>query len=405
MRFCDAFNIPLVTFVDVPGFLPGTDQEYGGIIQHGAKLLYAFAEATVPKITVITRKAYGGAYDVMASKHIRADVNLAWPTAEIAVMGAERRRQDDLPPRDRGGAGPRGARRAELVDEYTERFANPYIAAQRGYVDDVIEARRTRGVRRDARCDMLAEQARRTPQAQARQHPAMIGPVTIAQYGTPPAATPAPQIINVGSNQILLERPAGTAKGIVILIPGGTTNLFFSNNGYVADRDSFAVRSRHYFQSAGYATALITNTDIIGSAIAQSEAIPGPVFIVGTANAGGPMLNYVFNKKPDSRLTGLVFAPPVTQPGPAGNQQVTNYPINKLQLPVLIVQNRQDTCPTTLPNNAITLPSDFAHATMQWESSFQTAGPGCGGMSPHGFLGIERQTVRGITAWMASVTK
>jgi propionyl-CoA/long-chain acyl-CoA carboxylase carboxyl transferase subunit len=144
VRFCDAFNIPLVTFVDVPGFLPGTDQEYGGIILHGAKLLYAFAEATVPKITVITRKAYGGAYDVMASKHIRADVNLAWPTAEIAVMGAEgavktifRREIEAAPNKE--------AKMAELIADYEERFSHPYIAAGRGYVDDVIEARATRG--------------------------------------------------------------------------------------------------------------------------------------------------------------------------------------------------------------------------------------------------------------------
>jgi acetyl-CoA carboxylase carboxyltransferase component len=145
VRFCDAFNIPLLTFVDVPGFLPGTAQEYGGIIKHGAKLLYAFAEATVPKITVITRKAYGGAYDVMASKHIRADYNVAWPTAEIAVMGAAgavktifRREIADAPDP--------AAREAELVADYQARFANPYIAASRGYVDDVIEASRTRAV-------------------------------------------------------------------------------------------------------------------------------------------------------------------------------------------------------------------------------------------------------------------
>ncbi len=145
VRTCDAFNIPLVTFVDVPGFLPGTDQEWGGIIRHGAKLLYAYSEATVPKLTVITRKAYGGAYDVMSSKHIRADFNFAWPTAEIAVMGAEgavniifRKELDEA----EDGA----ARRAELIDEYTEQFANPYSAAERGYVDDVIEPRRTRPV-------------------------------------------------------------------------------------------------------------------------------------------------------------------------------------------------------------------------------------------------------------------
>ena len=144
VRFCDAFNIPLVTFVDVPGFLPGTDQEYGGIILHGPKLLYAFAEATVPKITIITRKAYGGAYDVMASKHIRADVNLAWPTAEIAVMGAEGAVKV-INRREIAAAADKESRTKELIDEYTDRFANPYIAAQRGYVDDVIEAHRTRG--------------------------------------------------------------------------------------------------------------------------------------------------------------------------------------------------------------------------------------------------------------------
>ena len=143
VRFCDAFNIPLVTFVDVPGFLPGIDQEHGGIIVHGAKLLYAFAEATVPKVTVITRKAYGGAYDVMASKHIRADVNLAWPTAEIAVMGAEGAVKTIFR-RELAAAADPAARMRELTDEYVERFANPYIAAERGYVDDVIEAGETR---------------------------------------------------------------------------------------------------------------------------------------------------------------------------------------------------------------------------------------------------------------------
>jgi len=149
VRFCDAFNIPLVTFVDVPGFLPGTDQEYGGIIVHGAKLLYAYAEATVPKITIITRKAYGGAYDVMASKHIRADINLAWPTAEIAVMGAEGAVKTIFR-REIAAAADKDAKMKELIDDYTERFANPYIAAQRGYVDDVIEAHRTRGAIADA---------------------------------------------------------------------------------------------------------------------------------------------------------------------------------------------------------------------------------------------------------------
>ncbi|MBI4260106.1 MAG: methylmalonyl-CoA carboxyltransferase, partial [Actinobacteria bacterium] len=143
IRFIDAFNIPIVSFVDVPGFLPGASQEYGGIIRHGAKLLYAFTEATVPKMTVITRKAYGGAYVVMNSKHIRADVSFAWPTAEIAVMGPEgavnivMRKEID-------SAEDREARRAELIADYERKFANPYIAAERGYVDDVIEPAETR---------------------------------------------------------------------------------------------------------------------------------------------------------------------------------------------------------------------------------------------------------------------
>jgi propionyl-CoA carboxylase beta subunit len=143
VRTCDAFNVPLVTFVDVPGFLPGTAQEWGGIIRHGAKLLYAFAEATVPKLTVITRKAYGGAYDVMSSKHIRADVNVAWPTAEVAVMGPEGAVNIVFRHELEGVEDP-AERRAELIADYMERFANPYSAAERGYVDDVIEPRRTR---------------------------------------------------------------------------------------------------------------------------------------------------------------------------------------------------------------------------------------------------------------------
>ena len=149
VRTCDAFNIPLVTFVDVPGFLPGTDQEWRGIIRHGAKLLYAYCEATVPKLTVITRKAYGGAYDVMSSKHIRADFNFAWPTAEVAVMGPEgavnivfRKELEESDDVDE--------RRRELIADYRDQFANPFVAAERGYVDDVIEPRRTRPVLIDA---------------------------------------------------------------------------------------------------------------------------------------------------------------------------------------------------------------------------------------------------------------
>jgi propionyl-CoA carboxylase beta chain len=143
VRFCDAFNIPLVTFEDVPGFLPGTVQEYGGIIKHGAKLLFAFAEATVPKITVITRKAYGGAYCVMSSKHIRTDFNYAWPTAELAVMGPEGA-VNILYKRELDTASDAVAARAEKVQEFREKFANPYIAAGRGFIDEVIRPRDTR---------------------------------------------------------------------------------------------------------------------------------------------------------------------------------------------------------------------------------------------------------------------
>jgi len=143
VRFCDAFNIPLLTFVDVPGFLPGKTQEHGGIIRHGAKLLYSFAEATVPRMTVITRKAYGGAYVVMNSKHLRADVSFAWPTAEIAVMGAEGavnivfRKEIDRAP-------DAAVKRGQLIDEYRSKFSTPYAAAERGFIDDVIEPAETR---------------------------------------------------------------------------------------------------------------------------------------------------------------------------------------------------------------------------------------------------------------------
>ena len=143
VRFCDSFNIPLVVLVDVPGFLPGVAQEHGGIIRHGAKLLYAFAEATVPKLTVITRKAYGGAYDVMNSKHIRGDINLAWPQAEIAVMGPEGA-VEILFRRELAAAEDPEAAKEARIEEYREKFAHPYIAAARGYIDDVIDPRETR---------------------------------------------------------------------------------------------------------------------------------------------------------------------------------------------------------------------------------------------------------------------
>jgi propionyl-CoA carboxylase beta chain len=143
VRFCDAFNIPILTFVDVPGFLPGATQEYNGIIRHGAKLLYAFAESTVPRMTVITRKAYGGAYLVMNSKHLRADVSFAWPTAEIAVMGAEGA-VNIVFKKEIEQADDPAARRGDLITEYREKFSTPYAAAERGFIDDVIEPGETR---------------------------------------------------------------------------------------------------------------------------------------------------------------------------------------------------------------------------------------------------------------------
>jgi acetyl-CoA carboxylase carboxyltransferase component len=143
VRFCDCFNIPVITFVDVPGFLPGIDQEHGGIIRHGSKLLYAYIEATVPKITLILRKAYGGAYDVMGSKHSGGDINYAWPTAEIAVMGPEGAINIIFRKELATAKNPK-QKRMELVSEYREKFANPYITAQKAYIDDVIEPVHTR---------------------------------------------------------------------------------------------------------------------------------------------------------------------------------------------------------------------------------------------------------------------
>ena len=185
VRFCDAFNIPLITFEDVPGFMPGIQQEHGGIIRHGAKLLYAFAEATVPKLTVITRKAYGGAYCVMSSKHLRTDLNLAWPTAEIAVMGPEGavnivyKRELEMTLRQAEAIMPQGVAlseeqkleilaeaRGEKVAEFRERFANPYVAAERGYIDAVVRPRETRR-RLNAALDMLATKREKNP---AKKH-------------------------------------------------------------------------------------------------------------------------------------------------------------------------------------------------------------------------------------------
>ena len=161
VRTSDAFNVPLITFVDVPGFLPGVGQEYGGIIRHGAKLLYAYCEATVPRIQVITRKAYGGAYVVMDSKSVGSDLSLAWPSAELAVMGPQGA-VEIVYRRELQDADDPATRRAELVDEYTERFANPYVAAERGYVDDVIDPADTRA-KLGAGLEMLVSKQDETP--------------------------------------------------------------------------------------------------------------------------------------------------------------------------------------------------------------------------------------------------
>ncbi len=183
VRFCDCFNIPIVTFVDVPGFLPGTAQEYGGLIKHGAKLLFAYAEATVPKITVITRKAYGGAYDVMASKHLRGDMNYAWPTAQIAVMGAkgavEIIYRKDIGDTDKIAA---------HTKAYEDRFLSPFVAAERGYVDEVIMPHSTR--RRVARAlRMLRNKDLAEPLEEARQHSLVSAVRYPAHCATKPAVS------------------------------------------------------------------------------------------------------------------------------------------------------------------------------------------------------------------------
>ena len=186
VRTCDAFNIPLLTFVDVPGFLPGTSQEWGGIIRHGAKLLYAFTEATVPKLTVITRKAYGGAYDVMASKHMLADFNFAWPTSEVAVMGPEGA-VNIIYRRDIAGSPTPEERRGKLMEDYKARFANPYTAAERGYIDDVIVPHETRPKLITA-LHTLQTKREAGAEAQAREHPALVAGARRAQP-PPPAGS------------------------------------------------------------------------------------------------------------------------------------------------------------------------------------------------------------------------
>ena len=208
VRTCDAFNIPLLTFVDVPGFMPGTDQEYGGIIRHGAKLLYAYCEATVPRIQIITRKAYGGAYVVMNSKSIGADLAFAWPSAELAVMGPNGA-VEIVYRRELAEAADPVRRRAELIDEYTERYANPYIAAERGYIDDVISPADTRAVICRS-LDILSLQARGAAEAQARQRAAVTLPVDPASLSLrePPPPDPAVLAAIVAAVQLAWPRPA-----------------------------------------------------------------------------------------------------------------------------------------------------------------------------------------------------
>ena len=185
VRTCDAFNIPLLTFVDVPGFLPGVDQEYGGIIRHGAKLLYAYCEATVPRIQIITRKAYGGAYVVMNSKSIGADLAYAWPTAELAVMGPQGA-VEIVYRRELQQAADPASRRAELVAEYTEKYANPYNAAERGYVDDVIDP--PRPARRSSPacecCAPNAKSSRAASTATCRSECARSPPLAFGRFGS-----------------------------------------------------------------------------------------------------------------------------------------------------------------------------------------------------------------------------
>ena len=230
MRFCDAFSIPIITFVDVPGFMPGTKQEYGGLIKHGAKLLFAYAEATVPKITLITRKAYGGAYDVMSSKHLRGDFNYAWPTAEIAVMGAKGAVEIIF--------------RAEAKDpealaareaEYKARFANPFVAASRGYIDDVIMPHGTR--RRLIRALKSPEgQAIAEPLEEARQHPIIAGCRNLGRCRASMQVIAAPM-------PVLGAYPMKTilAATAAILVLGAATTASATHKGVVAGAATGAV--------------------------------------------------------------------------------------------------------------------------------------------------------------------
>ncbi len=218
VRTCDAFNVPVLTFVDVPGFLPGTDQEWDGIIRRGAKLIYAYAEATVPLVTVITRKAYGGAYDVMGSKHLGADINLAWPTAQIAVMGAQGAvnilYRKELRQGRRGRRPVEAAARAELIKEYEDALANPYIAAERGYIDAVITPSNTRLQRRQGAAG-AAHQARHAAAQEARQHPAVMADDTTGPDADATAAAPPAAPVDRGARRRDARAAGGAGRGAV----------------------------------------------------------------------------------------------------------------------------------------------------------------------------------------------
>ncbi len=213
VRTCDAFNMPVLTFVDVPGFLPGTDQEWNGIIRRGAKLIYAYAEATVPMVTVITRKAYGGAYDVMGSKHLGADINLAWPTAQIAVMGAQGA-VNILYRRELAGAEDPESRRQQLITEYEDHLANPYIAAERGYIDAVDQARARPAPRSSAACGCSAPSARPCPRRSTATSPSSGAYVRRSEAYRP-------HFFGRNEKGVLDER-AGTAGGQGRSDTGGT---------------------------------------------------------------------------------------------------------------------------------------------------------------------------------------
>ena len=234
VRTCDAFNVPVLTFVDVPGFLPGTDQEWNGIIRRGAKLIYAYCEATVPLVTVITRKAYGGAYDVMGSKHLGGDLNLAWPTAEIAVMGAQGA-VNILHRKELATAEDPEAKRVELIDDYQRTLCNPYQAAERGYIDRVIFPHETR-TQVDPGAAGTAQQAQGVTAQEAREHPAVTGPADPAADSPVPPQQPVLRIVS-GDPQ-----PEHVAALVAVFSAMGTADEQTADEGSAWSRSARASR-------------------------------------------------------------------------------------------------------------------------------------------------------------------